>query len=127
MPLPVNHTISTLGFQITSKDDKDLFITGDTGPGLSALWEYISPQLIIMDLTFPNSLEYRAINSSHLCPRTFKNELLNFYNVKNYYPQIYLYHMSPQYENEIRNEVNEISSELDLKINIAEEGDKIKI
>jgi ribonuclease BN (tRNA processing enzyme) len=106
MPLPVNHTISTLGFEITSKDDKKLFYTGDTGPGLSALWEYISPQLIIMDLTFPNSLEYRAINSSHLCPKI---------------------HLSPQYENEIRKEVNEISNELDLPINIATEGEKIKI
>jgi ribonuclease BN (tRNA processing enzyme) len=127
LPLPVNHTISSLGFQITSKDNKNLFFTGDTGPGLSALWEYISPQLIIIDLTFPNSMEYRAINSSHLCPKMLKNELLNFYNVKNYYPQVYLIHLSPQYEKEIRKEVNEISKELDIPINIAKEGDKIKI
>ena len=67
--LPVNHTIYTVGFEITSKDGKKIFFTGDTGPGLSALWEHISPDLIIVDTTFPNKLENRAINAAHLCPK----------------------------------------------------------
>jgi len=69
MTLPVNHTIRAVGFEITSPDGKKVFYTGDTGPGLSALWENVSPQLIIVDLTFPNRLENRAKNSAHLCPK----------------------------------------------------------
>ncbi len=38
-----------------------------------------------MDLTFPNSLENRAINSAHLCPKMLKNELLSFQQTKKYY------------------------------------------
>jgi phosphoribosyl 1,2-cyclic phosphodiesterase len=126
-PLPVNHTINTVGFEIKSKNDKNIFFTGDTGPGLSALWDYISPQVIIMDLTFPNKLENRAINSGHLCPKMLKNELLNFYRIKNYYPRIYLIHLSPKLEKEIKGEIVNISRELNLPINITREGEKINI
>lgn len=126
-PMPVNHTINTVGFEIISKNDKSMFYTGDTGPGLSALWNYISPQIVIIDLTFPNKLENRAINSGHLCPKMLKNELINLYNVKNKYPEIYLIHLSPEYEKEIKREVKEISKELDITINIAYEGEKIEV
>ena len=126
-PLPVNHTIITVGFEITSKDGKKIFYTGDTGPGLSALWNYISPDLMIMDLTFPNRLENRAINSKHLCPKLLKKELTELYNVKGYFPKVVLIHLSPKDEEEIRNEVNEVSKELKLSIDIACEGDKISL
>ena len=125
LALPVNHTIQSVGFEITSSDNKKIFYTGDTGSGLSALWEHISPQLIIMDVTFPNKLENRAINSSHLCPKFLKKELLDFKRVKKYYPKIILAHLSPRYEKEIKNEVKKISDELKIPINIAKEGDKI--
>ena len=126
-PLPVNHTINTVGFEIISKNDKRFFYTGDTGPGLSALWNYISPEVIFIDLTFPNKLEYRAINSGHLCPKMLKNELQSFYRVKKYYPRIYLIHLSPKFEKEIKREIMDVSKELDITINITKEGEKIKI
>jgi ribonuclease BN (tRNA processing enzyme) len=126
-PMPVNHTINTVGFEVKSKNDKNVFFTGDTGPGLSALWEYMSPQLIIIDLTFPNSLENRAINSGHLCPKMLKNELLNFYRVKKYYPRIILIHLSPKLEEEIKSEIMDISKELEHPISIAKEGEIISI
>jgi phosphoribosyl 1,2-cyclic phosphodiesterase len=126
-PIPVNHTVNTVGFEVSSNDKKNVFYTGDTGPGLSALWNYISPQVIIMDLTFPNSLENRAINSAHLCPRMLKDELLNFHRVKKYYPKIFLIHLSPKLEKEIKKEVMDVSNELDVTINITKEGEEIII
>jgi len=127
LALPVNHTISTVGFEITSKDGKKLFYTGDTGTGLSALWEHISPELIIMDVTFPNRLEYRAINAAHLCPKFMKNELIEFYRVKEYFPKIILFHLFPKFEEEIKKEVKEIAKELKIPINIAREGEKVVV
>ncbi|KYK31341.1 MAG: hypothetical protein AYK22_08005 [Thermoplasmatales archaeon SG8-52-3] len=125
LPLPVNHTVDTVGFEITSKDKKKIFYTGDTGSGLSALWEHISPDIILMDLTFPNRLENRAINSKHLCPKLLKKELRELHNVKDEFPKVVLIHLSPKDEEEIKKEVNEISKELDISIDIACEGDKI--
>jgi len=127
LPLPVNHTIRTIGYEITSEDGKKMFYSGDTGPGLSALWDNVSPDLIVVETTFSNRLENRAKNSSHLCPKKKKKELIEFHRVKGYYPKIFLIHLSPKYEDEIKKEVNEISKELKISINIAHEGDKIKI
>jgi len=127
LALPVNHTISTVGFEITSKDGKRLFYTGDTGSGLSALWEHVSPELIIMDVTFPNRLENRAINAKHLCPKFMKNELIEFFRIKEYFPKIILFHLFPKFEEEIKKEVKEVSNELKIPINIACEGDKVVV
>jgi Cft2 family RNA processing exonuclease len=125
MALPVNHTIYSVGFEITSKDGKKIFYTGDTGSGLSALWEHISPDLIIVDVTFPNRLENRAINSAHLCPKFLKKELIDFHHVKGYFPRIILIHLSPKFEDEIKEEVNELEKELKITIGIACESEKI--
>ena len=125
--LPVNHTINTIGFEITSKDGKKIFYTGDTGSGLSALWEHISSDLIIVDVTFPNKLENRAINSAHLCPKLLKKELIEFRRVKEYSPKVILIHLSPKYKEEIKKEVMDVAKELQLSINIAVEGEKIII
>ena len=127
MTLPVNHTIRAVGFEITSPDGKKVFYTGDTGPGLSALWKNVSPQLIIVDLTFPNRLENRAKNSAHLCPKMLKKELIEFRRVKGYFPQIILIHLSPRLEDEIRGEVEKVAKELKHAIGIACEGDEIII
>ncbi len=35
IPIPVNHVVPTVGYQITSTDGKVVFYTGDTGPGLA--------------------------------------------------------------------------------------------
>ena len=125
LTLPVNHTITTTGFQITSKDKKKIFYTGDTGPGLSALWEHISPHLIIVDVTFPNRLENRAINSAHLCPKFLKKEMLEFNQIKGYFPQVVLIHLSPNFENEIKNEIEDFNKELKIPISIAYEGQNL--
>jgi len=125
LTLPVNHTIATVGFQITSKDGKKIFYTGDTGPGLSALWEHISPDLIVVDVTFPNRLENRAINSAHLCPKFLKKEMLEFHQIKGYFPQVVIIHLSPNLENEIKNEIEDFNKELKIPISIAYEGQKL--
>ncbi|KYK20503.1 hypothetical protein AYK24_10110 [Thermoplasmatales archaeon SG8-52-4] len=127
LPLPVNHTIPSVGFEITSKNRKKLFYTGDTGSGLSALWEQISPDLIISDVTFPNSLENRAINAGHLCPKLLKKELIEFNNIKGHYPRVILIHLSPKFEVDIKNEVNKIEKDLDISIDIASEGKELII
>jgi len=125
LALPVRHTINTVGFEITSKDDKKMFYSGDTGPGLSALWEHISPNLIIMEVTFPNRLENRAINAAHLCPKMLKKELIDFNRVKGHFPKVILIHLSPKLEEEIKEEVNEVAKELKISIGIACEGEEV--
>ena len=77
-----------------------------------------------MDLTFPNKLCDTAKNSSHMCPSTLKEELIEFHKTKGYYPRIILTHLTPKFKEEIKNEVKDIAEELKLSIDIASKGKK---
>lgn len=127
LALPVNHTIRTVGFELTSKEEKKVFYTSDTGPGLSSLWEHVSPHLIIVEVTFPNRLEIRAKNSAHLYPKMLKKELIEFRKIRGYLPQIFIIHLSPELENEIKKEIKKVAEELNHPIKIANEGEEVII
>jgi ribonuclease BN (tRNA processing enzyme) len=120
LPIPVKHNnIDAVGFEITSKDGKKIFYSGDTGQGLSHVWNHVTPDLMIMDLTFPNKLIDTAKNSAHLCPSMLKNELRAFNRIKGYYPKVILTHLTPKFQEEIKKEVKKIAEELDISIEIA--------
>ena len=123
---PVRHTLSAaVGFEISSPDGKSLFYTGDTGPGLTYLWKEMSPQLLIIDTTYPNRLARTADEAGHMCPEMMKDELIQFLRLKGYLPKVFGIHISPQFEQEITGEVREAGKELGIVINIAQEGEEI--
>lgn len=123
--LRVNHDLNAIGFEIQSQDAKSIFYSGDTGKGLSHIWKRISPDILVTEMTFPNSLEKIAKNSDHLCPKFLLQELEKFHKINRYYPKIYLVHMSPKYEDTIRGEIIQISDKLKCSINIARTGETI--
>jgi Cft2 family RNA processing exonuclease len=125
MAVPVQHPLDGVGFEITSGDGKTLFYTGDTGPGLSSIWATISPQLLITDLTWPNSLANAAKDAGHLCPEMLKEELIEFRRTKGYLPKVVAIHMSPQHEPEMKREIREVAKLLEISIDIAHEGDEL--
>ena len=123
--VPVPHPLDSVGFEITSSDGKTLFYTGDTGPGLSSIWGNISPQLIIVDVTWPNSLSTAARDAGHLCPKMLEKELAELQRLKGYFPRVVIIHLSPQHEPEIEREVREIAKLLGTSIDIAHEGEEL--
>jgi len=125
MAVPVRHPLDGVGFEITSGDGKTLFYTGDTGPGLSSIWGNISPQLIIADVTWPNSLANAAKDAGHLCPQMLKEELIELRRVNGHLPKVAVIHMSPQHEPAIEREVREIAKLLGTSIDITHEGEEL--
>ncbi|MBI4283018.1 MAG: MBL fold metallo-hydrolase [Chloroflexi bacterium] len=124
LPVRVPHPIPAVGFEIAN-GDKHIFYTGDTGPGLADIWQHISPQLIIADMTLPDRLSDVAQESGHLCARMLKAELIDFQRIKGYLPRVTLVHMSPQYESEIAQDVEKICSELSVSISLMGEGEEL--
>ncbi|MCX6012248.1 MAG: MBL fold metallo-hydrolase [Chloroflexi bacterium] len=116
-PLPVNHVDSTVGYEIASSENKTIFYSSDTGPGLSECWKYITePNLMLIETTLPNRMLEDAIESKHLTPALLKNELILFKKLKNYIPKIVIVHMNPMYEDEIKNELEVVSKEINAEI-----------
>ena len=127
MAVPVRHPLDGVGFEITAGDGKTLFYTGDTGPGLSSVWDHISPQLLIADVTWPNSLAAAAKDAGHLCPEMLEGELTEFRRLKGYLPRVVIIHMSPQDEPEIEKEIKKVAQSLGATIDIAREGEELSL
>ncbi len=127
LTVPVNHPIPTVGYQITSPDNKIVFYTGDTGSGLAECWTHISPHLLVIEVTAPNRYEKFARETGHLTPNLLKEELSSFQKLKGYLPQVILVHMNPYLEKEIKAEVATLTKSLNNSITLAHEGIKLRL
>jgi ribonuclease BN (tRNA processing enzyme) len=127
LPVPVNHGVTTVGFQITSKDGKTLFYTSDTGPDLADCWQQVSPELLITEVTVPDGYEEFARQAGHLTPGLLRQELENFRDLKGYLPQVVLVHMNPPQEKMIKAEITEVARVLNAKIQLGYEGMRIEL
>jgi len=127
LPLPVNHSTPTVGYQVTSQDGKTVFYTGDTGPGLKDCWQRISPQLLITEVSAPNRFEELYQRRGHFTPNLLKEELASFRELKGYLPQIVLVHLNPGLEDEIKAEIAAIAQTLDHPVTLAYEGMQITL
>ena len=127
LAVPVNHSTPTVGYQVTSPDGRIVFYTGDTGPGLADCWEYVSPQLLIIEVTASNRYEKFAREVGHLTPALLRQELTVFREVKGYLPQVVLVHMNPELEEEIEAEIAVVAGALNSSIKLAYEGMQIHL
>jgi cAMP phosphodiesterase len=127
LAVPVSHSVLTVGYQITAADGKTMFCAGDTGPGLSDCWKWISPQLIIIEVTAPNKLDDLCRRSGHLTPNLLRQELVVFRELRGYLPQIVTVHMSPMLEEEIRPEITVVAKDLNCQITLGYEGMELRL
>jgi ribonuclease BN (tRNA processing enzyme) len=124
MPFTVSHTIETVGYLIEFDGGSIIFV-GDTGP-TNRLWEIARAQkdlkAIFIETSFDDSLQDIADRSGHLTPASLDMELKK---LGRHGPDIYLFHMKPQYDlDRIRDRVAQIKSR---NIRILKDGDVIKI
>ncbi len=127
LAVPVNHSVPTVGYQITSPDGKVLFYTADTGPGLTDCWMQVSPQMLITELTNSNRFEESCRESGHLAPALLKQELIIFRELKGYLPEVVTVHMNPGLEEEIKAEIAVVAEELNSPIILGYEGMELNL
>ena len=127
LTVPGNHSVPTVGYQVTSPDGKSVFYTGDTGPDSVDLWQGVSPQVLITEVTAPNQYEEFGRKSLHLTPSLLRRELLAFQKQKGYLPQVVLVHMIPPEEKDIEAEIAPLIEELNIPITLAYEGMQLHI
>lgn len=127
LALPAEHNMPAVGYQVTSRDGKSFFYTGDTGPGLSHCWQYVSPQVLITEACGPNEFAADLAKAGHLCPRLLGEELREFRNLKGYLPQVIVIHVPPPYEQKIREEIGQVAGELRADISLGYEGMKFTL
>ena len=92
-PLPANHVVPAVGFQLDSGKGSLVF-SGDTTT-CNALWETVNRiqnlKYLIVETAFSNAEKDLAIVSKHLCPSLLAEELCKL----TCDPKIYITHLKP--------------------------------
>ena len=127
LPVKVNHAVPTVGYQITSAEGKKVFITSDTGPGLTECWKQVTPDLLIIETTMLNKHEESARMTGHLTAELLRQELVSFKEIKGYLPQIIIKHINALDEKEIRSELEAASRTLNTGLLPGYEGMRINL
>jgi ribonuclease BN (tRNA processing enzyme) len=127
LAVPVNHNAPAVGYQVTSADGQAVFYTGDTSPGLANCWRYVSPQLLISEVTASDRYTEWAAKSGHLTPSLLKQELVSFQEVNGYLPRVVVVHMDPALEEEIAAEMAAVAKVLGCSITIGYEGMQLSL
>jgi cAMP phosphodiesterase len=122
-PIPVNHTVETVGFLI--RDDSAAWIySGDTHH-TEEIWKVAArtPNLkgVFIEVSFPDSMMDRAIQSKHLTPTLLAQE---YRKIGKAYLPLYVYHMKPTVRDRIIQEI----AQLDIPhVTILEEGQELTL
>lgn len=92
-PLPVNHTVPAVGYQLDS-GKSSLVFSGDTGPA-PQFWNAVNTinnlDTLIIETAFSNRERKLAEVSMHLCPSMLLEELRNLQSK----PEIFITHLKP--------------------------------
>jgi ribonuclease BN (tRNA processing enzyme) len=109
-PLPANHTVPAVGYQLDS-GAASLVFSGDTGP-CPELWRTVNkiPNLkyLIVETAFSNRERQLAKISLHLCPDMLAEELANLQHAV----EIFITHLKPGQSELTMREVLEAIGEL---------------
>jgi ribonuclease BN (tRNA processing enzyme) len=127
LAVPVQHGQDSVGYQVSDKQGKTIFYTGDTGPDLEDCWKFSSPRLLIVDATLPDSHEEFARETGHLTPRMLEQELITFRELKGYLPGVVAVHMNAGLEPQIRAELAGVAGALNAAITVAREGMQFQV
>jgi len=124
--VPVPHSVPAAGFQISDGDVR-LFYTGDTGRGLSAAWEHVSPDVLLTEVTFGNENEAGARAAGHLTPDLLMDELGKFREIHGRVPEVIVSHINPAWEDAVRSELAEITEATGQTFTVADADMQIEL
>ena len=120
---PVNHTVETMAYLIES-GESSIMIAGDTGP-TEEIWRIMQRKknlrALFLETSFPNDMQSIADLAGHLTPSSMERELEKLGPAS---PEIFLYHLKPQYCEAIAREIASLSTE--RKIRILRDGDVLR-
>ena len=122
-PYKVNHTVPAVGYLVEDKKERRFFYTGDTGPSHET-WEKIGDKQIhclIIDVSFPNSMEEMALKTGHLTPHLLQKELLT---IRPTPERTYITHIKPQYFKTIKTELHGLKMK---NLKLLKDGETIRV
>ena len=114
-PVVASHPVPAVGYIVKSPSGRCVAYTGDTDGGLlPMLQDELAPEVVFVDVTYPNRLQWRAEVSGHLTPALLERELGAALRDDVRLPRIVPVHLSLQDQDEINEELLAVGKALDV-------------
>ncbi len=115
-PVRADHPVPTVGY-IVGADGSRVGFSGDTGGKLMSFFTHErAPEVLFVDVTFPDRMAERAKRSKHLTPGTLKRELAAALEAGVKLPRIVPVHRNLAAEAEILKELAAVESSLGVEL-----------
>lgn len=115
MAVPVTHPVESVGYLVRDPSGT-LAISGDTGP-TERFWEAVNQakdlRALLVEVSFPNSMQTLADVSKHLTPATLRTELRKV--TQDGFP-VMLYHLKPAFIPHIQRDLEPLLKERELVV-----------
>jgi ribonuclease BN (tRNA processing enzyme) len=109
--VPVTHPVESCGFVI-SDGAMSVAMSGDTGP-TEKLWQVLNKtknlKAVLLETSFPNTMQKLADVSGHLTPKTLAGELKKFNRNGS---EVFLYHLKPAFVQQVKEELKGLPVEV---------------
>ena len=116
-PVPVAHAVPGTGYIVKSDTGDCIAYTGDNGGDLRPFFQdSFAPQVLFVDVTFPNRLEQRARASGHLTPGLLGHQLQEALRDNVGLPRIVPVHVSLTYWEEVAEDLKSVTTELGVDL-----------
>lgn len=122
-PIPVSHPVSAVGYIVQSDSGGCFAYTGDNGGDIRPFFQdECAPEVVFVDVTFPNRLEERARLTGHLTPGLLRTQLIAAFEDNLRIPRIVPVHMSLVDRDEVAEELKSLAAELGVDLTPGYEG-----
>ena len=115
-----SHSVPSVGYRI-AHEGKTLVFSGDTGP-TDRLWHHVgNADALIVDVSFPDSMEWLARLSGHLTPGLLAREMTKCTSLPTH---MYITHIKPQFLEQVQTELMALNMG---NLEILQDGAEIEI
>ena len=122
-PIPVDHPVPCVGFIVKSDSGSCAAFSGDTqGELMGFFQDSLSPEVLFVDVTFPNVMYPRAQLTGHQTPWMLREQLVMALAANLEPPRIIAVHLAPAHREQVANELADLAAELDIDLVPAHEG-----
>jgi ribonuclease BN (tRNA processing enzyme) len=116
-PVAASHPVPAVGYIVKSPSGGCVAYTGDTdGDLLPLLQDELEPEVVFVDVTYPDRLQWRAEVSGHLTPALLERQLGAALTDGVSLPRIVPVHLSLQERDEIHEELSAVARRLDVDL-----------
>ena len=127
-PIPQPHPVPCVGYIVRSSSGGCMAHTGDTGGNLLPFFQdQLAPQVLFIDVTFPNRLESLAKLTGHLTSGLLRDQLLGVMSAKLSLPRMVAVHIGVPYLEEVVQEVTSLANELGVDLSPGDEDMVVKL